>query len=489
MKVEAELTAQDYEAFFLIATRRAFAGGGTYRVGVRYWLIFTLGFVAWIAFGSLFPSFFHSSSLTQAFVLLAAYIAFSIFWRRRSRRAMSPEQGGVLLGSHTFSLTPEGFEDRGTFSYSLTKWPAVRAIEETPEHLFVFIDKMAAHIVPKRCFPQPEDYDAFLQELREHIPSSSGVTETATLSRTGTWRLMPLAALSLAVILLTTLLLSRTLPWQASRNHEDATEDISDKDWEEGEDLLYSQMALVEKQISALLSERPGVIDSYFVGFGSDANQDVFMKEVLYARQLFDRLYDTRGRSIALINNPKTKRKFPLASFTNLRITLQHLGRRLNSEEDILFLFLTSHGSQDHVLSVDYRPLPLKGISSTALAGMLEESGIKWRVIIISACYSGGFIDELKNDNTLIITSSSATRPSFGCGKADELTYFGKAFFKDQLNKRIGILQAFSGAVTLIQQREAARKLEASGPQLSSSPAINDKLRNLEARLAVSKPH
>jgi hypothetical protein len=489
VKVDTELTVKDYEAFFLIATRRAFAGEGIPKVQVRYWLRFTLGFTAWIALGFLFLFFFHSSSLVQTFLLLAAYVAFYIFWRRHSRRVMSPEQGGILLGSHTFSLTSEGFEDQGTFSYSLTKWPAIRAIEETPEHLFVFIDKTAAHIVPKRCFPHPEDYDVFLQELREHLPSSSGVTETATPSRTGVWRLMPLAALVLAVILFTTLLLSRTHSRQASRNHEDITKEVSDKDREEGEDLLYSQIALVEKQTSAILSERPGVIDSYFLGFGSDADQDVFMNEVLYARQLFDRLYDTRGRSIALINNPKTKKELPLASFTNLRITLQHLGRRLNSEEDILFLFLTSHGSRDHVLSVDYWPLPLKGISSTALAGMLEESGIKWRVIIISACYSGGFIDDLKNDHTLIITSSSATRPSFGCGEADELTYFGKAFFKDQLNQGIGLLQAFSGAVTLVQRREAARKLKASGPQLSSPPAISDKLKDLEVRLAVSKPH
>jgi hypothetical protein len=120
---------------------------------------------------------------------------------------------------------------------------------------------------------------------------------------------------------------------------------------------------------------------------------------------------------------------------------------------------------------------------------MLEESGIKWRVILVSACYSGGFIDSLKNDQTLIITSSSATRPSFGCGNEDELTYFGKAFFKDQLDQRIGLVKAFSGAVTLIQQRETAHKLKASNPQIFSSPAILNKLHNLEARLVINNSH
>jgi len=213
------------------------------------------------------------------------------------------------------------------------------------------------------------------------------------------------------------------------------------------------------------------------------------MHEALYAQQLFDRRFDTRGRSVALINNRKTSKELPLASFTNLRTTLHHIGRLLNPKEDILFLLLTTHGSQDHILSVNYWPLPLKEISSADLAEMLEESGIKWRVVIISACYSGGFIDELKNDHTLVITSSAATRRSYGCGKGDELTYFGKAFLRDQLDRETGILQAFAGAAALIRQRETAEKLQASEPQLSSPPAIIEKLKAVDARLESRGPH
>ena len=148
MKVEAELTVKDYEAFFRAATRRAVGGTGSRRGRARYWLIFSINLAAWIAFASLLPSLFPESPLTQTFLFVAVYAVAVYFWRKRSRRLMAPEQGGTLLGSHTFSLTPEGFEDHGALSYSLTKWPAVRAIEETPEHVFVFVDKTAAHIVP-----------------------------------------------------------------------------------------------------------------------------------------------------------------------------------------------------------------------------------------------------------------------------------------------------------------------------------------------------
>ena len=489
MKVEAELTVKDYEAFFRAATRRAVLGTGSRKGRVRYWLIFAINLAAWLAFASLLPSLFPGSPLTQVFILIAVYAIFYSFWRRRSRRMRSPEPGGIFLGSHTFSLTPEGFEDHGALSYSLTKWPAVRAIEETPEHVFVFVDKTAAHIMPKRCFPQSEEYQAFLRELRERVQGASDARSVEIPPRLGARRLIPRSAFCLVAAFLATFLLSGAPLRPTSQNHQDTAEDFSEEDWEEAEDLLYSQRALVEKQNAALLPERPGIVDLYFVGFGGDADQDVFMNEALYAQHLFDRRFDTRGRSLALINNRKTRKELPLASFTNLRTTLQHVGRLLNPEEDVLFLFLTSHGSRDHTLSVKYWPLPLKEISSADLAGMLDESGIKWRVVIISACYSGGFIDGLKNDHTLIITSSAATRPSFGCGKGEELTYFGKAFFKDQLSQARGILQAFAGAAALIRQRETAEKLKASEPQLSSPPAIIEKLKALEARLESGGPH
>lgn len=489
MHVEADLTTQDYDAFLSLATRRATTGVSKPSVRVRFWLLLTLSFILWIALGFSLPFFSEPLSASQVFSLYFVYVLLAFFWGRHTRRAMSPEHGGTVLGPHTFSLTPEGIEDRGSFSSTLTQWPAVQAVEETPEHLFLFIDTTVAHIIPKRCFTQPEDYDAFLQELQAYLPSSCRIVEAITSPRVRARRQLSFAALILLTVFLSSLLLAKIPRYLAHNNQEEATENTWSKEWEEGEDLLYSQTALVEQQTAAMLPQRPGVVDSYFVGFGSDADQDVFMKEALYAQQVFDRQYDTRGRSIALVNNAKTKKDLPLASLTNLRTTLRSLGKKLNREEDILFLFLTSHGSRDHLLSVDYWPLPLRELSSTALADILKESGIKWRVILISACYSGGFIDNLKNDQTLIITSASATRTSFGCGEEDELTYFGRAFLQDQLEHGIGLLQAFSGATSLIRQREAERKLKASNPQISSPPAILQKLKKLEARLETTKPH
>ena len=76
------------------------------------------------------------------------------------------------------------------------------------------------------------------------------------------------------------------------------------------------------------------------------------MKEVAYVRRLFDESFDTSGRSISLVNNVQTVSRVPLANASNLRLMLKNVASRMDSDEDVLFLFLTSHGSKDAVLSV-----------------------------------------------------------------------------------------------------------------------------------------
>ena len=45
-------------------------------------------------------------------------------------------------------------------------------------------------------------------------------------------------------------------------------------------------------------------------------------------------------------------------------------------------------------------------------------------VVMVSACYSGQFIQPLRADNRIIMTAASATRPSFGCSEAQEYTFW-----------------------------------------------------------------
>lgn len=233
------------------------------------------------------------------------------------------------------------------------------------------------------------------------------------------------------------------------------------------EALLYQQTPLLDQRLDGLQAQRPGVSDLYFVGFAGYGWQDVFMKEVNTVRALFDKRFGTLGRSLVLINNGKTAESEPIASTTALQASLSRVGRLVNPEEDVLFLFVTSHGSNTPAfVSVDNAGLDLTQLTPERLKAALATTPIKWKVIVVSACYSGTFIPALRDDYTLVITASSAERNSFGCSDRSAMTDFGRAYFVEALNTTRSFSAAFDIARKKIAEREKAEGLTASEPQM-----------------------
>jgi hypothetical protein len=267
------------------------------------------------------------------------------------------------------------------------------------------------------------------------------------------------------------------------------------------ESTYYQQAAMVNKAVDALKPERAGVADLYFVGLAGASYQDVFLNEVQFTQKLFDKSFDTVGRSILLANHQSTLNSLPLGNLHNLSDTLDGMAKRMNKDEDILFLFLSSHGSQpnenrlDYEISTDFYPFQQNNIEAKKLKIALDASGIKNRVIVVSACHSGGFVDALKDENSLIMAAARKDRSSFGCGNEEKFTYFGDAYFVQSLNKmtKIGahsFSQAFDNAKKIISKKEQALQKDspASEPQMYQGSAIKAKLAELEARLRAAKP-
>ena len=113
---------------------------------------------------------------------------------------------------------------------------------------------------------------------------------------------------------------------------------------------------------------------------------------------------------------------------------------------------------------------------------MLDVAEIKWRIIVISACYSGGFIDALQDPNTLIITSSDKTEEGMGCVEKKGSTAFTRTFFDTYLKKAVGITAAFNATLADLQtQQGPAKKLGL--PQMQIGTEIKKKLAGLEAAI------
>ena len=249
---------------------------------------------------------------------------------------------------------------------------------------------------------------------------------------------------------------------------------------------LYNQRALLAQSIGALAPREPGRINLFVLAVGGDGSQEVFRREVEFVRRQFAERFGTGKRTIALVNSRTTVGSAPMATATSIREALAAISARMDRSQDILFMFLTSHGSREHELALNQNGMDLPDLSAAELARLLRESAIRWKVVVISACYSGGFLPPLKDDGTLVITAARHDRQSFGCADENDFTYFGRAYFEKALPQASSFQDAFRKAEVLVQEMEA-RELKApagtpsderhSLPQMWSAPPIEQQLR------------
>ena len=93
------------------------------------------------------------------------------------------------------------------------------------------------------------------------------------------------------------------------------------------------------------------------------------------------------------------------------------------SVDDGCLLFMTSHGSRSGFYMGNQSAL-----RPNEFADIINEAcGNRPTVLLISACYSGIFLDNsagLKADNRVILTAARPDRTSFGCGAENVYTYW-----------------------------------------------------------------
>jgi Peptidase C13 family len=245
------------------------------------------------------------------------------------------------------------------------------------------------------------------------------------------------------------------------------------------------QQALWQTTVDALAPQRPGIADVYGLVFAPYASEDVFKRESELVSSVLAQRFDARGRVITLLNHAVTAQTHVWATPQNLERAIEALARRMDLRNDVLVVYLTSHGGSDFKLAASHWPLDVEPLTPQQLRAALDKAGIRNRVIAVSACYSGGWVGPLASDSTLVMTAADETHTSYGCGRLSELTFFGRALFDEQLRKTHSFSQAFANAVPLIKQREidAGKADGFSNPQISVGSAIKPVLDALETRL------
>ncbi len=232
---------------------------------------------------------------------------------------------------------------------------------------------------------------------------------------------------------------------------------------------LLAQGRLLDAAIAKLPVSTPKV-ELYTLTLAGDGKQSVFMREADYVTRLLGERFAAYG-GISLVNHREHMADRPLATRENLSRSIQALAER-SGPEDLVFIYLTSHGSRQHELSLDQPRLQLSDLPASELAELLQPLRQRHKVVVISACYSGGFIPALQDDKTLVMTAARADRVSFGCSEENDFTYFGRALFAEALNATDDLQVAFEQAKTTVAEREQADGFKASEPQIWAPAAV-----------------
>jgi hypothetical protein len=201
------------------------------------------------------------------------------------------------------------------------------------------------------------------------------------------------------------------------------------------------------------------------VSFGLFGDQGVFRAEATGAAQVVAGRFET-GAIDVQYNSKKGGR----ATIEGLTRSLQAAANHLDAEKDVLFVILTSHGSPDGLAIKAGRRTQM--LTPSHLADELAKTGVRYKVVIISACYSGIFIPRLANPDVLVITAADANHPSFGCQDKAKWTYFGDAFFNVALRQAVSLKDAFLTARSLIRKRELREHFEPSNPLMAGGANV-----------------
>ena len=246
-------------------------------------------------------------------------------------------------------------------------------------------------------------------------------------------------------------------------------------DWVRMAHVQFGQQARIDAEIGELAAQVPGVTETFFVGFAGYGQQQVFAREIALASDVVGEAFDAEHGSLRLVNDQRDLDTWPIATEPALRYALRQLGKVMGAE-DVLFLALSSHGERDAALRITNAGLAPASLRADALADMLRESRIGWHVVVVSACYSGAFVDALAGERSIVITAAAADRKSFGCDDRRHLTYFGEAFFRDALPGATSLRAAFDAARAEIARREQRLGALPSHPQARFGAEIEQKL-------------
>jgi hypothetical protein len=171
VEVEYELTRDDLYAFQWRGVFESPRGRRARRTAYLGWLIAVVLFAIVPAIGA---DGFTISRVSFGFIAVTLPVVFLLQWclerwlvRRAIRQLLEeerPDRG--QLGRHRLVLDEAGLSESTAVGASRTAWAGVDRVEQNREYIFIYTAPVAAHVIPKRAFLDPQQAEGFYQLSR-----------------------------------------------------------------------------------------------------------------------------------------------------------------------------------------------------------------------------------------------------------------------------------------------------------------------------------
>ncbi|MFY3385783.1 C13 family peptidase [Paracidovorax sp. MALMAid1276] len=132
---------------------------------------------------------------------------------------------------------------------------------------------------------------------------------------------------------------------------------------------------------------------------------------------------------------------------------------------DRVLLFISTHGNPG-LLQINAAGKHLQPLTTRMLSDALAPLKNVPTLVVLSACYSGAFIEPLEAPNRVVLTSTDVRRTSFNCRYPGNHTPFAEALFGQADAGSRSATDWMEEAQKTITAQEKRRKLSPSRPRL-----------------------
>ena len=177
--------------------------------------------------------------------------------------------------------------------------------------------------------------------------------------------------------------------------------------------------------------------------------------------EVFDNARRDIGKSLVAIGfKPKNiaqfsvrPERYPGALATDGRLVVRVLANLAEQAQGGCLVYVTSHGAPTGLVfgNIMLPPAILAEMMNRTCPG-------RPTVAVISACFSGVFVNPMAAPDRMILTAARADRTSFGCGETDVYTYFD-ACFLSEVHKATSFPAVATRVQNCIAKREVAEQV------------------------------